>query len=75
MNTIRPYEDLANAIVIRAVADYRRSLRALARNPQNVHAANVKRMTEIFLRSEWCRFLCNIDGTTIINRINREENV
>ena len=75
MNTISPFEKLANAIVLRAANDYRFVLRQLTKNPKNENAKNTKRCAESFLKSEWCSFLCNLDGEMIINRINEEEKI
>lgn len=43
-----PYENLANAIIIQAVKDYRTALKTLKRNPDNMDAADTVNEVERF---------------------------
>ena len=47
------YQDLANAIILQAVKDYKKVLRRLARNPQNQDAQREKKGLERFFFSHW----------------------
>lgn len=55
------YEDLANAIIIQAVKDYRRTKSPQVRN-------EIKR----FFKSEWFTMLSNVDGDVILKKLERE---
>ena len=67
----RGYGNLANAIVLQAVADYRRLLRGKRiRNGDN-HCITLKECEDFFL-SEWFYTLTSVDGQTILNRLRRE---
>lgn len=60
--SIDPYEELANAIILQAVKDYRlhRDKRKLAEIEQ-------------FFRSEWFYFLTDIDPEMLISRLRGEK--
>ena len=47
------YTDLANAIIIQAVKDYRNALKTLKRYPRSEPAKAVVAEVEEFFRSEW----------------------
>ena len=68
-----PYKNLAAAIVINAVNDYRKALRKLRKYPDNEAALSEKRELERFFRSNWCSMLSDIDGDVIINKIQQME--
>lgn len=53
------YEDLANAIIIQAVKDIRL---------RNKYERSARR----FLKSEWCRILSQVDGRTILRKLDEE---
>lgn len=63
-STISPYEDLANAIILRAVKDYRRSYNS--RELEDI---------ERFFRSDWFGVLTNIDGEMLIRRLREEKSI
>lgn len=56
-----PYQLLANAIVIQAVKDYRRT-----RNP--AERAELER----FFQSEWFSFLSNLNGDALLAQLRKE---
>ena len=62
MEDMTPYENLANAIVLSAVKDYRRS-------------SSKRTMEEIerFFRSGWFRVMTNIDGEQLIRDLRKEK--
>lgn len=55
------YENLAHAIIIQAVYDYRNSSCFQTRN-------TIKR----FMRSEWFKILTTVDGAFLINKLEQE---
>ena len=70
MNT--PYESLANAIILRAVEDYRKALRVLSGHPYHRDALQKKRSILRFFRSDWFRVLTNLDPELLIKRLGKE---
>ena len=70
-----PYQDLATAIVTLAVKDYKKTLRAMWKNPAS--AATRKRLTEAkieleeFFYSGACGMYCNIDPDKLIQNCRR----
>lgn len=56
------YEDLANAIIIQAVKDFRSTKSPQVRN-------EIKR----FFKSEWFTMLSNVDGDIILKKLESEE--
>ena len=68
------YTDLANAIIIQAVKDYRNALKTLKRYPRYEPAKAVVAEVEEFFRSEWYRTLTSVDADMLITKIRREIN-
>ena len=66
------YENLANAIVLQAVKDYRKALRTLSRNPYNRSAQYECRSIEQFFRSGWFGVLTSIDPEMLIAKLKAE---
>ena len=71
-NTISPYENLANAIILRAVVDYRSALGVLRYSPNDKDATISKNDIERFFRSGWFSLLTNVDPEMLINRLGKE---
>ena len=69
---MEPYENLANAIIIRAVKDYRKALRALSLCPSNRSAQYEARDIERFFRSSYFQTLTDLNPETLISRLNKE---
>lgn len=67
-----PYEKLANAIVLQAVSDYRRTLRKVKKNPNNREAIDGALQIEMFFRSEWYQVLTSVDGEYLIEKLREE---
>ena len=74
-STNSPYEDLANAIVLKAVEDYREALRVLSLNPNNNDAVSEVRSIERFFRSGYFGILTKLDPEMLIKRLNEEVTV
>ena len=70
--TIEPWQRLANAIVIRAVEDYRIAARKLKRDPMNETADTDIRRLNRFFCSRWFEVLTNVDGRILLSRLKRE---
>ena len=70
--TDEPYENLANAIILQAVRDYRTALKALRMNPRNKAAQTEKESVERFFRSQWYQALTTVDGEMLIKKLNEE---
>ena len=68
-----PYSNLAHAIVIQAVEDYRIALKRLKLDRTNSLAAHRKKECEQFFASEWCKFLTDIDMVRAAQYIRQEE--
>lgn len=68
-----PYENLANAVIAQAVADYRRLLKRAQKNPANREALDEALQVERFFRSGWYQRLTNVDGEFLIRKL--QENI
>lgn len=67
-----PYERLANAIVLQAVADYRVALKKIKAHPKNREAISEALEIEKFFRSGWYSQLTDVDGEYLIRRLQDE---
>ena len=67
-----PYQELANAIVMQAVKDYRIALLHSKKRPDNkgyqIEASSLER----FFRSGWFGELTNLNAEYLIRRVNEE---
>ena len=72
MSDIKKYEDLANAIILQAVRDYRAALKCLKLNPRDRSALADKDEVERFFRSDWYSALTSVDGETLIRSLQQE---
>lgn len=75
MSSTKNYENLANAIILQAVRDYRTALKCLKLNPNNRNALSDKEEIERFFRSKWYSTLTSVDGEMLIRSLNEEANV
>lgn len=67
-----PYDELANAIIVQAVNDYRKVIAELKIHPFNHTAIGTRVSVLKFFRSEWYRQLTDIDGELLIKKLNAE---
>ena len=73
------YQNLANAIILMAVKDYKTVLRRLMRNPRSQDAQREKKRLERFFFSQWYGVLTDLDPKRLISgvkdrvRIEEEE--
>ena len=72
MSNITIYEDLANAIILQAVKDYRMALKRLKANSRNRTAQADKAEIERFFRSQWYSALTDVNGEMLIRSLQKE---
>ena len=63
------YENLANAIILSSVKDYKRALIHLKRNPDSKSAQAVVDREEKFFYSSWFEMLTNLDPSYLIRKM------
>lgn len=66
------YQNLANAIVLSAVTDYRKALHILFLYPKDKVAKSEKKQIEQFFRSGYYKLLTSVDGEMLISKLNEE---
>lgn len=69
------YEELANAIILQAVKDYRDALERLRYTPDDKSAQHDKRSIERFFRSEWFSILTDLNGELLMKKLKEEVSV
>lgn len=67
-----PYERLASAIILCAVADYRAALKKVKRNPKSKTAIDEALQIEKFFRNSWYQQLTSVDGEFLIRKLQDE---
>ena len=67
-----PYENLANAIIVKACEDYRAALRGLKRNPSDRGHMDDALQLERFFHSAWYQALTTVEGDFLIRNIREE---
>ena len=72
MSDITIYENLANAIILQAVKDYRMALKSLKVNSRNRTAQADKAEIERFFRSQWYSALTDVKGEMLIRSLQKE---
>ena len=68
-----PWENLANAIILQAVKDYREARKKHKKRPKNEDAKLMIADCEAFFRSDWFAALTNIDGEVLLRKLQEEE--
>ena len=63
------WEDLANAIIISAVKEYKRTYKQLLRNPRNKSAQKVLNELEQFFYGRWYAQLTDLDPHYLLERL------
>lgn len=66
------YENLADAIILLAVKDYRQALKLLSKNPHSRSAMAAVNEMERFFRSDWYETLTSVDGEMLIRKLREE---
>ena len=67
------YENLANAIILQAVKDYKTVLFRLEDHPNNRDAQFEKKRLEGFFHSNWYNTLTDLDACTLISGVQAPE--
>ena len=75
MCNITIYENLANAIILQAVKDYRMALKSLKANSRNRTVQTDKAEIERFFRSQWYSALTDVNGEMLIRSLQKEVDV
>lgn len=70
-----PCERLANAIILRAVDDYRDAMKRLAGFPHDRDSKRTKVEVERFFRSGWFSTLTSLDPEMLIEKLTSEVSV
>ena len=66
------YHNLANAIIVQAVNDYRKARYILKRYPRQEAAQRTVEEVERFFLSDWFRCLTTVDGTNLMRKLREE---
>ena len=66
------WEDLANAIILQAVEDYRLARKVLRRRPEWQPALRMQRDTTRFFQSRWFARLTDMDGASLLKGLREE---
>ena len=69
------YQNLANAIILLAVKDYKTILRRLMRNPYNQDAQREKKRLERFFFSQWFGVLTDLDPKRLISGVMKQTRI
>ena len=67
-----PYEQLANAIILQAVKDYRDALKKMKKRPHYDPAKDMIAEVERFFHTDWYRELTSVDGNILIKKLKSE---
>ena len=67
------YENLANAIILQAVKDFRRCIKVVKRNTRNKEKV-IEEMREIvtFIKSPWFKTLTNLEPSILLKKLQQE---
>lgn len=67
-----PYENIATAIILQAVKDYRMAGKKLKRNPKNKDAKLMVEDCERFFCSDWFGQLTSVNGRMLLKKLQEE---
>lgn len=66
------WEDLANAIILQAVEDYRKARKRVRTRPDQKIAQATIREVERFFKSWWFAQLTDVDGEMLLEKLQKE---
>lgn len=69
---MNPYKELANAIIVQAVKDYRDAAERLRYTPDDKSEQHDKRNIEKFFRSNWFSILSDLNGELLLKKLKEE---
>ena len=67
-----PYEELANAVILQAVKDYRDAAGKLSRGKTNIMAEQRKTECETFFKSQYFNVFTDLDGNALLSQLEKE---
>ena len=67
------YENLAQAVILQAVKDYRTARKELKYHPKNKDTKLMIEDCERFFRSDWCGVLTSVDGQMLLIKLQEEK--
>ena len=70
-----PYENLANAIVMQAVKDWRDAVKKLKKRPRYEPAKEIKEECEEFFLSERFGIFTKVDGRWLLQKLKKEAGI
>lgn len=68
-----PCDNLAQAVILQAVKDYRTARKELKYHPKNKDTKLMIEDCERFFRSDWFGVLTSVDGQMLLKRLQEEE--
>ena len=68
-----PWENLANAIILQALKDYREARKKHKKRPKNEDATLMIADCEAFFRSDWFKALTELDDEMLLRKLQEEE--
>ena len=68
-----PYEELAQAIILQAVKDYRAARKKLKKRPDNKDAQDMLAGCEEFFLSHRFKLFTDIDGERLLHKLQEEK--
>ena len=69
------YAELANAVIIQASMDWQKVVRTLKKHPHYRTAKQMQSECECVFLSGWFMVLTNLDGSYLLGRLKKEENI
>ena len=74
MSSVTDYgwQELANAVIVKAAEDYRRARYREMKRPYQVEIQREIHSLERFFRSAWFSELCDLDGKKLLRDLNKQ---
>jgi len=69
---VKNWENLANAIILQAVTDWREAIKNIKKYPLETKGYTEKFKCEKFFRSKWFERLTKIDGEILLEKLRNE---
>ena len=66
------WQDLADAIIVQAAKDYRRTMKRLRENSRNIRLLSDRQSLEAFFQSRWFQQLTSLDGRQLLIDLQKE---
>ncbi len=69
------YEEVANAVVLQAVKDYRKARKKLRHHPENEKAKDMLKECEEFFLSKRFNSFTKLDGAVLLEKLEEEQGI